>query len=62
MSTDWDGRPCQSSDDSFVAALFRLMPKSLEETVVFAKEDEGVPGVVRQIAGLQHHDAVDPNE
>ena len=27
--------------DSLVAAMFRLMPKSLEETVMFANEDEG---------------------
>ena len=41
MFTDRNGRPCQASDDSLVAAMFRLMPKSLEETVVFANEDEG---------------------
>ena len=39
--TDRNGRPCQASDDSLVAAMFRLMPKSLEETVMFADEDEG---------------------
>ena len=39
--TDRNGRPCQASDDSLVAAMFRLMPKSLEETVMFANEDEG---------------------
>ena len=32
MFTDRNGRPCQASDDSLVAAMFRLMPKSLEET------------------------------
>ena len=37
---DWNGRPCQASEDSLVAAMFRLMPKSLEETVLFASEDE----------------------
>ena len=42
MFTDRNGRPCQASDDSLVAAMFRLMPKSLEETVMFANEDEGV--------------------
>ena len=26
---------------SLMAAMFRLMPKSLEETVMFANEDEG---------------------
>ena len=41
MFTDCNGRPCQASDDSLVAAMFRLMPKSLEETVMFANEDEG---------------------
>ena len=41
MFTDRNGRPCQASDDSLVAAMFRFMPKGLEETVVFAKEDEG---------------------
>ena len=39
--TDRNGRPCQASDDSLVAAMFQLMPKSLEETVMFANEDEG---------------------
>ena len=29
MFTDRGGRPCQASDDSLVAAVFRLMPKSL---------------------------------
>ena len=41
MFTDRNGRPCQASDDSLVAAMYRLMPKSLEETVMFANEDEG---------------------
>ena len=41
MFTDRNGRPCQASDDSLVAAMFRLMPKNLEETVIFANEDEG---------------------
>ena len=27
--TDRNGRPCQASDDSLMAAMFRLMPKSL---------------------------------
>ena len=40
MFTDRNGRPCQASDDSLVAAMFRLLPKSLEETVMFANEDE----------------------
>ena len=39
MFTDRNGRPCQALDDSLVA--FRLMSKSLEETVVFANEDKG---------------------
>ena len=41
MFTDRNGRPCQASDDSLVAAMFRLMPRSLEETAMFANEDEG---------------------
>ena len=41
MLTDRNGRPCQASDDSFVAAMFQLMPKSLEETFMFTNEDEG---------------------
>ena len=40
MFTDRNGRPCQEFDDSLVAAMFRLMSKSLEETVMFANEDE----------------------
>ena len=40
MFTDRNGLPCQASDDSLVAAMFRLMSKSLEETVRFANEDE----------------------
>ena len=39
MFTDRDGRPCQASDDSLVAAMFRLMPKNLGETVMFTNED-----------------------
>ena len=46
MFTDRNGRPCQASDDSLVAAMFRLMPKNLEETVMFTNEDERLPGVV----------------
>ena len=30
MFTDRDRRPCQASDDSLVATMFRLIPKSLE--------------------------------
>ena len=41
MFTDRNGRLCQASDDSLVAAMFGLMPTSLEETVMFANEDEG---------------------
>ena len=40
MFTDRNGRPCQASADSLVAAMFRFMPKNLEETVMFANEDE----------------------
>ena len=45
--TDRNGRPCQASNDSLVAAMFWLMPKNLEETVMFANEDEVLSGVVR---------------
>ena len=38
---DRDGRPCQASDDSLVAVMFRLMPKSVEVTVMCTNEDEG---------------------
>ena len=62
MFTDNNGRPCQASDDTLVAAMFRLMPKSLEENVMFANEDEGFQGVVRQTAGLQQHEAVNHSE
>ena len=41
MFTDRNGQPCQASDDSLVAAMYRLMPENLEETVMFANEDEG---------------------
>ena len=40
MFTDRNGRPCQASDDSLVAAMFRLTPKRLEETIMFTNEDE----------------------
>ena len=40
--TDRNGRPCQASADSLVTAMFRLVPKSLEETFIFANEDEGI--------------------
>ena len=62
MFTDRNGRPCQASDYSLVAAMFRLMPKSLEETVMFANEDEGVQELCDRLAGLQQHEAVDTNE
>ena len=42
MFTDRNGRACQASDDSLVATMFQLMPKSLKETVMFTNEDEGV--------------------
>jgi len=37
--TDEDGRPCRVSSDSLMAAMYKIMPKSLEETVMF-KSDE----------------------
>ena len=42
MFTDCNGRKCKASDDSLLAAMFRLMPKNLEETVMFTNEDEGL--------------------
>ena len=41
MFTDRKRRPCQASHDSLVAAMFRLMPKSVAETVMLPNEDEG---------------------
>ena len=41
MFTDRNGRPCQAFDDTLVAAMFRLMPKRLEGSVMFANEYEG---------------------
>ena len=41
MFTDRNGRPFQASDNSLVATIFRLMLKSLEETVMITNEDEG---------------------
>ena len=46
MFTDRNGRPCQASDDSLVAAMFRFMSKILEETVMFTNEDEGFQELV----------------
>lgn len=37
--TDGHGNPCRVSDDSLMAGLYKLMPDSLEETVMF-KSDE----------------------
>ena len=58
MFTERDGRPCQASDDSLVAAMFRFMPKSLEETVMFTNEDEGFQEFFDRLAGLQQLEAV----
>ena len=41
MLTDRNGRRCQASDATFVAAMLQLIRKNLEETVVFANKDEG---------------------
>ena len=46
MFTDRNGRPCQASHDSLVAAMFRLMPKSVEETVMLRQRGRRLPGVV----------------
>ena len=37
--TDRDGNPCRISEDSLMAALYKLMPESLEEAVMFRSED-----------------------
>lgn len=37
--TDRNGSPCTVSEDSLMAALYRLMPSSLEEAVMFRAED-----------------------
>ena len=37
--TDRDGNPCRVSEDSLMAALYKLMPESLEEAVMFRSED-----------------------
>ena len=37
--TDKDGAQCRVSEDSLMAALYRLMPESLEEAVMFRAED-----------------------
>ena len=37
--TDNNGDPCRVSEDSLMAALYKLMPASLEETVIFRAED-----------------------
>ena len=37
--TDRNGNPCRVSDDSLLAAMYKLMPKSLEEQVMFQADD-----------------------
>ena len=54
--------PATHQTTTFVAAMCRLMPKSLEETVTFTNEDEGVPGLVPQVADIQQHETVGENE
>ena len=49
MFTDRNGRPCQASDDSLVAAMFRLMPKNLEETVMFTNGQEGFQELIDRL-------------
>ena len=60
MFTERNGRPCQALDDSQVVAMFRLMPKNLERLSCSPTRTKA--GVVRQTAGLQQHETVDPNE
>ena len=52
MFTDRNGRPCQASDDSLVAAMYRHV----------RQRGRGLSGVVRQSAGLQQHETVNHNE
>ena len=40
MFTCRNGQPCQASDDSLVAAMFRLMPNNLEESGMFDEDEE----------------------
>ena len=35
-----DGTPCRVADGSLMAAMYKLMPKSLEETVMFNGDAE----------------------
>ena len=53
MFTDRNGRPCQASDETLVAAMVRLMPKSLEESVMFANEDEDFKELYDRLLALQ---------
>ena len=62
MFTDRDGRPCQASDDSLVAAMFRMLPKSLEETVMFANEDEGFQELYDRLLAYSITNTVNHNE
>ena len=39
--TDKEGNNCRVADDSLMAAMFELMPRSLEETVTFKADDYG---------------------
>ena len=58
MFTDRNGR----QTTALWRAMSRLMPKSLEETVMFANEDEGFQELFDRTACLQQHETVDPNE
>ena len=39
--TDGQGQPCRVSDDSLMAGLYKLMPESLEEAVMFKQDEFG---------------------
>ena len=39
--TDEGGNPCKVGSDSLMAAMYKIMPKALEETVMFKAEDFG---------------------
>ena len=60
MFTDRNGRP-QASDASFVAAKFVDAKEPGRDRHV-RQRGRRLPGVVRQTAGLQQHEAVAPSE
>ena len=61
MFADRTARPFQASDDSLMAAMFRLMPKSLEETVMFTNKDEGFQELFDRLLAYSSTKTVDPH-